>query len=77
VPLFPGNGGVRGTVLVDGFYRATWRIVRRGDRATLHVVPFRRLGKRAADDLTAEGQRLLAFAAADAETQDVAVAAGD
>jgi hypothetical protein len=77
VPLFPGNGAVRGTVLVDGFYRGTWKIVRHGDRATLHVEPFRRVDKREAGDLAAEGQRLLAFAAADAPSHDVVLVAGD
>jgi hypothetical protein len=36
VPLPPGNGASRGTVLVDGFYRADWRLHARGLEVTAH-----------------------------------------
>jgi hypothetical protein len=62
IPLPPGNGGVMGTLLVDGFYRGTWRIARLGDCATLHIKPFERLSKAHRDDVSAEGARLLTFA---------------
>src|SRR5260221_900001 len=66
-PLFPGNGGALGYVLVDGEFRGTWKIVRhRGDRATLTVEPFTALSRQETDALAEEGERLLAFAAADA-----------
>ena len=52
-----------GTLLVDGFYRGTWRIVRHGGRARLRVEPFRRLARHEADALTEEGARLLREAA--------------
>ena len=42
-PLFPGNGGVMGTLLVDGVFQATWRIARQGDGAKLIVAPFTQL----------------------------------
>ncbi len=58
VPLPPGNGAVVGTLLVDGVWSATWRTV---EPATLVVEPFRRLTARDADEVTAEGLRLLAF----------------
>jgi len=74
IPLLPGNGGAMGTLLVDGFYRGTWKIAREGERATLQIAPFTRLGKAQADALTAEGMRLLAFAAADRAGHDVRVA---
>jgi hypothetical protein len=73
VPLPPGNGGTTGTILVDGFFRGTWKIARKGTTATLVIAPFTPLP---ADDhiaLAKEGARLLAFAAADVETHDVAV----
>jgi hypothetical protein len=73
IPLPPGNGAVMGTLLVDGFYRGTWRIVRSGDRATLHIRPFERLGKSAAQEVSSEGVRLLAFAT-DATIFDVELA---
>jgi hypothetical protein len=63
IPLLPGDGGTRGTVLVDGFYRADWRLEREGDVATLHVEPFARLSRAEAEDVEEEGLRLLAFIA--------------
>jgi Winged helix DNA-binding domain len=70
-PLFPGNGGALGTVLVDGLYRANWKIARRHDSATLIVEPFEPLSSPDRDALAEEGARLLAFAAAGAGTYDV------
>lgn len=75
VPLPPGNGGVCGTLLVDGFWRATWKIVRAGDRATLVVEPFTRLSTADKSAVAEEGGRLLAFAAADAPSHEVVVQA--
>jgi hypothetical protein len=63
VPLPPGNGAVVGTLLVDGVWSATWRTERAGDAATLVVEPFVHLRRRQADEVTAEGLRLLAFLA--------------
>jgi len=61
VPLYAGNGGTRGELLVDGRWAADWAISRAGDAATLTIEPFGRLGQRAA--VTAEGLRLLGWAA--------------
>ena len=61
--------------LVDGFVRGTWRIERGAAGATLHVEPFARLSRADAADVTDEGARLLAFAAADAGAHDVRIAA--
>jgi hypothetical protein len=58
-------------VLVDGFARATWRIERGAGVATLRIQPLEPLGE--TDDLVAEGERLLAFAAPAAESRKVAV----
>ena len=60
-------------VLVDGFARATWRIERTPELATLHVQPLEPL--EATDEIVAEGERLLAFAAADAGRREIALAA--
>jgi hypothetical protein len=56
VPLLPGNGGRAGTLLEDGFFRATWKI----DDAGLTVTPLEPLGD--AEAVAAEGERLLRFA---------------
>ena len=59
-------------LLLDGRLRATWWIERAGKRrATLAIRPFGKLSKREQDEVTAEGQRLIDWAAADAEVRDV------
>jgi hypothetical protein len=74
VPLFPGNGGNYGTVLIDGFWQGMWRIVREHGRASLVIEPFIRLSRKDAAALTEEGGRLLGFAAAGADGRDVQIA---
>jgi hypothetical protein len=71
VPLPPGIGGSCGTVLVDGFWQATWRIERAEGQATLVIEPYAPLGD--VDAVTKEGMGLLAFAAADAARHDVMI----
>jgi hypothetical protein len=73
VPLPPGNGGVVGTVLVDGFFRGTWRITRNSETATLQIEPFEPLTAQESIALSEEGARLLAFAAADAGAHDIQI----
>jgi hypothetical protein len=70
-PLFAGNGGTQGTLLIDGFYRANWKMTRHHDRAILTIASFARLTKRDAADVAEEGTRLLAFVAEDADGGDV------
>lgn len=50
-----------GTVLVDGFIGATWKIDRKHGAATLHVAPVVPLGRRDMDAVAEEGLRLLVF----------------
>jgi Winged helix DNA-binding domain len=71
VPLFAGNGGTLGTVLVDGFFGGTWKLTRHGGTATLTVEPFQALADPDRTAVVEEGARLLTFAAADATTYDV------
>ena len=75
VPLYPGNGGVRGELLVGGFWRANWAISRGDGTATLTVEPFGPLSKRDSAAVTREGLRLLAFAVDGADAHDVRIAA--
>ena len=58
-------------VLVDGFIRATWRLNRDGEAATLLIEPLRRLSRSEAAALTDEGDRLLEFLAAEAASRQV------
>lgn len=75
VPLPPGLGGTTGTVLIDGFWQATWRITRSRDRtAALRIEPFTRLSAELTAALTREGSDLLAFAAADVTAGEIQVA---
>jgi Winged helix DNA-binding domain len=82
VPLPPGPGGTRGTVLIDGFWQATWEITRdgktgtreQGAAAVLRVEPFTQLSRGQAAAVAEEGARLLCFAAEDADDHDVHIA---
>jgi hypothetical protein len=63
VPLPAGHGASTGTLLVDGFWQADWTITKGRDRAELEIHPFIRLPSPVRDAITAEGSRLLEFAA--------------
>jgi Winged helix DNA-binding domain len=59
-------------LLVDGVLRATWWIEREGKkRATLAIRPSGRLSRAERTEVGAEAERMLEFAAADAESRDV------
>ena len=59
-------------LLVDGVLRATWRIDRHGKRrATLVIRPSPRFSRAEREEVAAEAQRLIDFAAADAETREI------
>jgi hypothetical protein len=68
--LMTRNGVIPGTVLIDGFVAATWKINRHKEHATLLVEPFRPLSKNATTAVRREGAQLLRFAAAD-EDHDI------
>jgi len=74
VPLPPGNGGVCGTLLVDGFLRGLWRVEREGPVATVRVEPFDRFTRAERAAVVAEGERLAAFTAPDCARHGAAVA---
>jgi hypothetical protein len=52
-----------GSVLVDGFVAATWKLVRAKGPATLRVMPLEQLGKREAAAVEAEAVGLLRLVA--------------
>ncbi|MEP6953132.1 MAG: crosslink repair DNA glycosylase YcaQ family protein, partial [Solirubrobacteraceae bacterium] len=73
VPLPPGNGGVRGTVLVDGVFRGLWRVERDGPVAVVRVEPFGRFTRAERAAVVAEGEQLAAFTAPDAGRHGAAI----
>jgi len=58
VPLPPGHGASRGTLLVDGRWQADWSIT----QAVLQIEPFAPLRAADRDAIAAEGEQLLDFA---------------
>jgi hypothetical protein len=75
-PLPTGSGAGIGTVLIDGFMRATWKLRRDGDVPALVVTPFAKLPRARAAELREEAERLLAFVAG-VHGGDVVIAAPD
>jgi len=71
IPLPPGNGATRGTVLLDGMFAGEWRIATERQHATLEIEPFEAMPAAELSALLEEGMRLLAFAAADMEVRIV------
>jgi hypothetical protein len=76
VPLPPGPGGSRGTVLIDGFFAGTWHSVRTDSAVTLKVASFAPLSAADTDAVTQEGLELLGFIAPGL-TSDVTVLAAE
>ncbi|HEY7782070.1 MAG TPA: crosslink repair DNA glycosylase YcaQ family protein, partial [Ktedonobacterales bacterium] len=58
---------------VDGFVRGTWRVARERGTASLLIEPFVALGTADRAAVEEEGERLLAFAAAEAGSREVRV----
>jgi Winged helix DNA-binding domain len=69
IPLYPGNGGALGTVLVDGVLRGTWALDETDGAATLNVTPYEPLTPAEAEAVGDEGARLLEFVAPGARTR--------
>ena len=61
----------KGTLLVDGFVQGTWKLTSGRRRATLAIEAFRRLPKRQAAAVEREGERMLAFAAAEGASREL------
>ncbi len=68
---FLENGPMPRIFLVDGFTSGTWSVTQQRRHATLMIQPFGPLSSTVTSDLGEEGERLLAFAAAKAETHDI------
>jgi hypothetical protein len=63
-----------GTLLLDGFWQATWELSRQGKRMALRVESFTRLSAQDQEMITAERAGLLAFIAPDAVDNDIHIA---
>jgi hypothetical protein len=63
---------VRGSVLVDGFFRGLWQIRRQREVATLHIESYGQLSNHDRDAVADEAVRLLAFAASNAKAREIA-----
>jgi Winged helix DNA-binding domain len=62
---------VRGSVLVDGFFRGLWQIRRQRGVATLHIESYGPLSNHDRDTVAEEGEHLLAFAASNAKAREI------
>jgi hypothetical protein len=60
-----------GSVLVDGFGSARWKVEREKQQAVLWIEPFRRLARAEKETVSEEAERLLAFVAADAGSREI------
>jgi hypothetical protein len=70
-PCSPANGGTSGTLLIDGFFRATWRLARQKNTAKISITTLASTTRAETAAVTAEAERLLAFLAPAADTHDV------
>ena len=68
---FAGEGWLRGSILVDGFVRGTWRLDRKRGDASLAIRPLGRHTASEQAEVAAEGERLIGFLAADAQSRDL------
>jgi len=71
--IFTVNGVMPGTILLDGFVAGTWKLERTRGSATLRVAPFAPPSPDDEAALTAEGERLLDFAAAESTAREVRI----
>jgi len=69
--LYSRNGIFPGTVLIDGFVRGMWRLTTARAAAVLTVELFGPVDGRDRDAVTAEGERLLEFAAPDTPDREI------
>jgi hypothetical protein len=73
--VFTVNGIIRSTFTVDGFVHGMWRLDRAGSRAAVEFTPFAPVPAAARRALSAEAERLIAFAAPAATATAITFAA--
>jgi len=69
--VFGGDDWWKGSCLVDGVVRATWRFTKEGGRTRIEIKTFVPMPPEERTALAEEGARLLDFVAPDANDQDV------
>jgi hypothetical protein len=70
------NGIIAGTVLVDGFVRASWKTRRDRAGAVLAVTPFGKLARKEVAEVEREGAKLLELTCGAVERREVQVSPG-
>jgi hypothetical protein len=76
-PLYPGNGGRLGSILVDGRFAGGWRVRRAGEGSRLEVDLALRPSPAERNELIDEGLRLLEFIVGQAPSNEVIVRTGE
>ncbi|GAA1231928.1 winged helix DNA-binding domain-containing protein [Kitasatospora nipponensis] len=74
--VMTANGLVPGTLLVDGLVAGTWQVLRQGATASAVLRTFADPDRTTRAELADQADRLLAFAAPDAQQQEVRFVAG-
>ena len=70
-----GRGGWRGSLLVDGTFRALWRLTVVKGAATLRIETFAPVPKRAHGEIGAEAERLIGFLSPEAAARVIDIVA--
>jgi hypothetical protein len=65
------DGWLRGSILVDGFVRGTWRHDTKGSVATLLIALFEQVAATDREEVEAEAARVVDFLAADARSREI------
>lgn len=71
--VYPNNGMIQPTLLVDGFVEGKWRISATERKATLMIEAFRRFTKAEKSEIKAEGESLLQFFAENTKARDIRI----
>lgn len=64
-----------GNLMDDGLYCGSWKIARSGDEVLMHVMPAKKLSKRAVAAITTEGERLLGLTDPEVANREIRVKA--
>ena len=72
-PALKGRPWWRGSILVDGFLAATWRLDRERERSRMRIGLYRSLADQELADVEAEATAVLGFLAADAPERGVEI----